>query len=65
MKEFVHRYKVDAVITVIIETREQLEKLKEIFPTIADIALDVSDDEKKIILKELELLENTISSLIK
>lgn len=65
MKEFVHRYKVDAVITAIIETREQLEKLKEIFPTIADIALDVSDDEKKIILKELELLENTISSLIK
>jgi hypothetical protein len=61
----VHRYKVDAIVTTIIETRKQLEKLKEIFPTIADISLDVSEDEKKIILEELELLEASLSSLIK
>ena len=60
-----HRYKVDAVVTTIIETREQLEKLKEIFPTMADISLDVSEDEKKIILSELRLLEIVLDSLKK
>ncbi len=60
-----HRYKVDAVVTTIIETREQLEKLKEIFPTMADISLHVSDDEKKLILDELRLLEIVLDSLKK
>lgn len=60
-----HKYKVDAVVTIIKETTEQLGKLKEIFPTLEEIALDISDDEKQIILKELETLETTVKSLLK
>ena len=60
-----HRYKVDAVVSVIVDTREQLKRLKEILPTIEEIAVDVSDDEKKLILQELELLEIALNSLVK
>jgi hypothetical protein len=60
-----HKYKVDAVVTIIKETTEQLGKLKEIFPTLEEIVLDISDDEKQIILKELETLETTVKSLLK
>jgi hypothetical protein len=60
-----HKYKVDAVVTIIKETTEQLGKLKEIFPTLEEIALDISDDEKQIILKELETLETAVKSLLK
>jgi len=65
IKEFVHRYKVDTVVSTIIETREQIQKMIEVIPTMEEISIDVSDDEKKIILQELELLEAAISSLIK
>jgi BMFP domain-containing protein YqiC len=58
-----HRYKVDAVVTVIIQTREQLERLKEIEATLEEISIDASDDEKKLILKEIDLLYKTIRSL--
>jgi hypothetical protein len=58
-----HRYKVDAVITVIIQTREQIEKLKAIEATLNEISIDASDDEKKSILKEIDLLYKTIRSL--
>ena len=60
-----HRYKLDTVVSTIIETREQIEKFKEVIPTMEEIAIDVSDDEKKLILQELELLEASLSSLIK
>jgi hypothetical protein len=60
-----HKYKVDAVVTIIKETTEQLGKLKEIFPTLEEIVLDISDDEKQIILKELETLETTVKFLLK
>jgi hypothetical protein len=60
-----HKYRVDAVVTIIKETTEQLGKLKEIFPTLEEIALDISDDEKQIILKELETLETAVKSLLK
>jgi hypothetical protein len=58
-----HRYKMDAVITTIIQTREQLEKLQEIFPTLAEISIDVSNEEKKIILQELEMLEKIVKNI--
>lgn len=59
-----YRYKLDAVITTIIQTREQLEKLKEIFPTLVDVSIDASDDEKKLILKELEMLEICVKNVL-
>ena len=58
-----YKYKLDAVITTIIQTREQLEKLKEIFPTLVEISVDVSDEEEKLILKELEMLEKIVKSI--
>ena len=60
-----HRYKLDAVVTTIIQTTEQLEKLKEILPTLGEIVLDLSESEKQLILKELEILETTVKSLSK
>lgn len=51
-----HRYKLDAVVTTITQTTEQLEKLKEILPTLEEIVLDLSENEKQLILKELEIL---------
>ena len=60
-----HRYKVDAVVTVIIQTREQLERLKEIEKTLEEISIDTSDDEKKLILNELFLLEKALESVLK
>lgn len=59
-----HRYKVDTVVSTIIETREQIQKMIEVIPTIKEISIDVSDDEKKSILQELELLEITLNYLI-
>lgn len=59
-----YRYKLDTVITTIIQTREQLEKLKEIFPTLVDVSIDASDDEKKLILKELEMLEICVKNVL-
>jgi hypothetical protein len=53
----------DAVITTIIQTREQLEKLQEILPTLAEISIDVSNEEKKIILQELEMLEKIVKNI--
>lgn len=64
LKEPMHRYKVDAVVDIIIRTREQIERLKEIGPTLDEISIDASEDEKKLILEEIELLEKSLKSLI-